>query len=196
MDHIRWGIIGCGDVTEVKSGPGFQKADGSSLLAVMRRDGKLAEDYANRHQVPRWYDDANELINDPDVDAVYVATPPAFHKEYVLRCAKVGKPVYVEKPMAMNTAETLEMTKACKEADVPLFVAFYRRSMPRFLRIKELLDSKIIGDIRYVTVRNTTPCLEDTEVKELPWRVDPALAGGGYFMDIGCHTLRNFLTSC
>jgi predicted dehydrogenase len=155
----------------------------------MRRDGALAEDYARRHQVPRWYDDADQLMNDPDVDAVYIATPPAFHKEYTLKCALIGKPVYVEKPMALNTAESIEMVQACKEANVPLFVAFYRRSMPKFLKIKQLVDSGILGEIRYITVRNTTPPPEISLDNELPWRVKPALAGGGYFMDIGCHTL-------
>ncbi|MEX2415293.1 MAG: Gfo/Idh/MocA family oxidoreductase [Paenibacillaceae bacterium] len=189
MDHIRWGMIGCGDVTEVKSGPGFQKSDRSSLIAVMRRSGELAADYARRHNVPKWYDDADQLINDPEVDAVYIATPPAFHKEYTLKCAQIGKPVYVEKPMALNTAESHEMIQACKEANVPLFVAYYRRSMPKFLKIKKLLDSGIIGDIRYVTIRNTTPAIEISVETELPWRVIPEISGGGLFMDIGCHSL-------
>lgn len=189
MKNVRWGIIGCGDVTEIKSGPGFQKAEHSTLVAVMRRDGRLAADYAARHQVPRWYDDADQLMNDPEVDAVYIATPPAYHKEYTLRCAQIGKPVYVEKPMALNTAESLEMIQACKLANIPLFVAFYRRSLPKFIRIKELLDSGILGEIRYVTVRNTTPPLDITDDEQLPWRVNPELAGGGFFMDIGCHTL-------
>ena len=99
MRTIRWGMIGCGDVTEVKSGPGFQKANNSSLVAVMRRNGELAQDYARRHGVPRWYDNAEALIDDPQVDAVYVATPPASHKDYTVKCAAAGKPVYVEKPI-------------------------------------------------------------------------------------------------
>jgi predicted dehydrogenase len=189
MDRIRWGIIGCGDVTEVKSGPGFQKAEHSSLVAVMRRDGALAADYASRHQVPRWYDDAERLMNDPEVDAVYIATPPAFHREYTIRCAQLGKPVYVEKPMALNTVECDEMIQACREANVPLFVAFYRRSMPKFLKVKQLVDQGILGDIRYVSVKNTSPPIEHKPDEELPWRVNPVIAGGGYFMDIGCHTL-------
>ncbi|RMF05292.1 MAG: gfo/Idh/MocA family oxidoreductase, partial [Chloroflexi bacterium] len=102
MATIKWGIIGCGDVTEVKSGPGFQKAKNSELVMVMRRNGKLARDYARRHNVPRWTDDAAALVNNPDVDAVYVATPPSSHQEYTLLAAQAGKPVYVEKPMALN----------------------------------------------------------------------------------------------
>src|SRR6187402_2859447 len=116
---IRWGIIGCGDVTEVKSGPAFQKAEGSALVAVMRRNAPLAEDYARRHGVPRWYADAEALVRDPEVDAVYVATPPSTHCEYVRLVASHGKPVYVEKPMAMDHGECVEMVEACRVAGVP-----------------------------------------------------------------------------
>ena len=139
MSKIGWGIIGCGDVTEVKSGPGFQKANNSELVAVMRRNDELAKDYARRHNVPRWYDDAEKLINDPDVNAVYVATPPSNHKQYTLMAAEAGKPIYVEKPMALNAKECSEMIEACKTAGVPLFVAYYRRALERFLKIKELI---------------------------------------------------------
>src|SRR6187551_1308715 len=102
MEKINWGIIGCGDVSEVKSGPAFNKVNNSSLVAVMRRDGAKAKDYAHRHQVPKWYDDASLLINDPDVNAIYIATPPSSHEEYTIAAIDAGKPVYVEKPMTMN----------------------------------------------------------------------------------------------
>jgi hypothetical protein len=103
-DVIRWGIIGCGDVTEVKSGPGFQKSTSSKLVAVMRRNAILAEDYARRHGVPKWYSDADALINDPEVDAVYIATPPGSHLEYALRVAAAGKPCHVETPIRKGHA--------------------------------------------------------------------------------------------
>jgi len=119
MQTIRWGIIGCGNVTEVKSGPGFQKAEHSQLVAVMRRDGQKARDYAERHGVPRWYDDASRLIRDPEVDAVYVATPPSTHADYAIQAARAGKPVYVEKPMARTADECRQMIAACREAGVP-----------------------------------------------------------------------------
>src|SRR6476661_5813020 len=118
-DIIRWGILGCGDVTEVKSGPALQKADGSKLVAVMRRTGTLAADYARRHGVPKSYDDAQALVNDPEVDAIYVATPPGAHLEGVRLAAAAGKPVYVEKPMARNTAECDAMIQMCRDAGVP-----------------------------------------------------------------------------
>ncbi len=186
MKTIRWGIIGCGDVTEVKSGPALQKADHSALVAVMRRNGQLAEDFARRHGVPQWYDDAAALIHDPHVDAVYIATPPSSHKEYTLMSAAAGKPVYVEKPMARNTAECQAMIAACHKANIPLFVAYYRRALARFLKIKELLDKQAIGEIRMVTVTLYQPPPSE---QNLNWRVDPNTAGGGYFVDLASHML-------
>jgi predicted dehydrogenase len=188
MKKIRWGIIGCGNVTEVKSGPGFQMAENSELVAVMRRNGELAENYAKRHGVPKWYDDADKLINDPEVDAVYVATPPGLHREYALKCAKAGKPVYVEKPMALNFEECKAMIEACEEAGVPLFVAYYRRGLPRFNRVKELVESGIVGEVRLVNIRYSNKPLK-IENNNIPWRVIPEISGGGIFVDIACHTL-------
>ena len=190
MKTIRWGIIGCGNVTEVKSGPGFQKASHSSLVAVMRRNGALAKDYAQRHNVPKWYDDAAALIHDPEVDAVYIATPPAFHREYTVACAQVGKPVYVEKPMATNWQECHDMLETCRSSEIPLFVAYYRRALPRFLKIKELVESGAIGEVRFVTVAlYQKPAPEVLDPQTLPWRVVPEIAGGGLFVDMACHTL-------
>jgi predicted dehydrogenase len=190
MNTIRWGIIGCGNVTEVKSGPGFQKARRSALVAVMRRNGNLAREYAERHGVPRWYDDGQALIEDPEVDAIYVATPPSSHKHYTILAARAGKPVYVEKPMALNYQECLEMVEACQSAHVPLYVAYYRRTLPRFLKVKELVDSGTIGDVRLVTIRLTMPPRpEDLNSSNLPWRVLPSIAGGGRFVDLASHQL-------
>lgn len=190
MQTVRWGIIGCGNVTEVKSGPGFQKAHNSSLVAVMRRNGELAQDYAQRHGVPKWYDDAQQLIDDPDVNAIYIATPPSSHKEYTIMAAQVGKPVYVEKPMALNFGECREMIDACQEAGVSLFVAYYRRVLQRFLKIKEMVDAGAIGRVRFVHIslyQPARPHYEDPE--HLPWRVLPDVAGGGIYVDLASHQL-------
>ena len=188
MKTIRWGIIGCGNVTEVKSGPGFQKAKDSSLVAVMRRSGELAQDYAQRHAVPRWYTDAEALIGDPEVDAVYVATPPSSHKEYTILAAQAGKPIYVEKPMALSFAECQEMLDACRSAEVPLYVAYYRRALSRFLKIKELLEAQVIGEVRFVTMTlYTKPRPDELDSQNLPWRVIPEIAGGGRFVDLASH---------
>ncbi len=183
---LRWGIIGCGDVTEKKSGPGFQKAEGSELVAVMRRNGALARDYAERHRVPRWYDDASALIGDPEVDAVYVATPPSSHLEYTRMAAEAGKPVYVEKPMALDAGEAEAMVSACEAAGVGLYVAYYRRGLPRFRRIMELVGEGRIGQVRTVSTQLWRP---PAEPGTDGWRVDPSVAGAGYFADLASHTL-------
>jgi predicted dehydrogenase len=188
--HVRWGIVGCGAVTETKSGPAFAAVDDSSLVAVMRRDGDKARDYASRHGVPRWYDDAAALIADPGVDAVYVATPPSSHREYALMAIAAGKPVYIEKPMAMDHAECTAILQAARAADVPVFVAYYRRALPRFLRIAALLAEGAIGTPRLVDVLLHHPLeARYRDPANLPWTVRPELSGGGIFVDIGCHTL-------
>jgi len=189
MDQVRWGIIGCGNVTEVKSGPAFRKAEHSSLVAVMRRSTEMARDYAERHGVDRWYDDAVRLIHDPEVNAVYIATPPASHKQYTLAAAAAGKPVYVEKPMALSAVECREMIAACRNAKVPLFVAYYRRAQPRFLKIRELLDKGAIGRIKKVDMQLHKPVQEVDRLGRENWRVNPEIAGCGYFCDLGSHML-------
>lgn len=191
-NEVRWGIIGAGDVCEVKSGPCFQITKNSKLVAVMRRNAAKAEDYAKRHGVPKWYDNADDLINDPDVNAIYIATPPSSHKKYTLKSAAAGKPVYVEKPMARNHNECLDMVKACKTADVPLFVAYYRRALPNILKVKEIIDNGIIGDIRFVNIKLQKPLSPDiVGASNDPdnWRIFPEVAGGGYFYDLASHQL-------
>jgi predicted dehydrogenase len=182
-----WGIIGCGDVTEVKSGPAFNKVPGSSLVAVMRRDKEKAQDYAKRHNVPYWFNDANELINHPGINSMYIATPPKFHEEYVLAAIKAGKPVYVEKPMSVDVAACIRMKEAADKAGVKLCVAHYRRALPKFIKIKQLLTEKQIGDIRAISVTLYTSDISEKVLKS--WRVDPAIAGAGLFYDLAPHQL-------
>ena len=190
MRTIRWGIIGCGDVTERKSGPAFAKARHSELRAVMRRTASLAEDYARRHGVPRWHTDASAIIEADDIDAVYVATLTDSHCEYVLRCAAAGKPVYVEKPMAMDPAQCEAMIAACRAAGVPLWVGYYRRALPRLLAVRDLVADGAIGEVRMAVTYLTRTRLPATELAggKLPWRVNPALSGGGFFFEAACHT--------
>ena len=191
MKKIHWGIIGCGDVTEFKSGPAFNKVANSSLVAVMRRDPTKAEDYARRHNVPKWYTEAGQLIKDPDVNAIYVATPPSTHEEFTLAAIDAGKPVYVEKPMALNYAAALTMAKAAAEKKVKLVVAHYRRQWPLFKKIKQLLDDKAIGDTRFARLDLYKQALtkEELLVPKTAWRVNPAIAGGGLFHDLAPHQL-------
>jgi len=193
--QIRWGIIGCGNVTEVKSGPGFQKAADSALVAVMRRDREKAADYAQRHGVPKFYDQAADLINDPEVDAVYIATPPSSHCQLGLAAASARKPCLMEKPMAMNHAECLQLVEAFRRAQTPLFVAYYRRALPRFLKVREMLQSGAIG--RVTSVRILQHDRLAVGEAALGWRFDPAIAGSGLFMDLASHglDLLDFLVS-
>ena len=187
MDHVRWGIIGCGDVTEVKSGPAFQKADGSSLAAVMRRDRAKAEDYARRHGVPRVHGTAAELVGDPDVDAVYIATPPGTHEALALLAAAAGKPCLVEKPMARTHAECARMAGAFHDAGVPLWVAYYRRALPRFLAVRDRLSAGAIGRVTSVHIQVTDQLATGAGAEN--WRFDPAQAGAGLFLDLASHCL-------
>ena len=142
---LRWGVVGCGDVVEHKSGPSISAAERSRMTMVMRRDGAAAGDFARRHAVPEWTDDAGAVIGSGSVDIVYVATPPASHLQYVRAAAAAGKHVLVEKPMALNAAEARLMVDACASAGVELFVAYYRRFQPHVLRMRELLAAGAIG---------------------------------------------------
>lgn len=190
MEAIRWGIIGCGNVTEVKSGPAFNKVPNSSLVAVMRRDGAKAMDYAKRHKVPKWYDDAFDLLHDETVNAIYIATPPSSHLYYAIEAFKAGKPVYVEKPMALNTEEALEMQKAALHYQQKLCIAHYRRAMPVFEKIAALLKEQAIGTVLSVDLSFIQP--PDTQLiasTENNWRLNAAVSGGGLFHDLAPHQL-------
>jgi len=191
LKTVKWGIIGCGDVTEVKSGPAFQKTEHSELVAVMRRNAEKAKDYAERHQVPKWYADAGELIDDPEINAVYVATPPGTHAEYAIKAMQVGKPVYVEKPMATSSAECTEMLRVSEETGMPLNVAYYRRTLPAYLQVKELIEEGTLGQILTVSI-TLHKAAEDRDLDPIAhnnWRVDPKVAGGGLFYDLASHQL-------
>ncbi|UMB59938.1 Gfo/Idh/MocA family oxidoreductase [Lutibacter sp. A80] len=190
---MRWGIIGCGAVTELKSGPPYYKIDGFQLAAVMRRNEEKAADYAKRHQVNKYYTNADDLINDPEIDAVYIATPPDSHKLYGLKVAKVGKPCCVEKPLAPSYADSLAIYNAFEVAKTPLFVAYYRRSLPRFIKVKEWIATGLIGEIRHINWHLSKPANKQDLAKEYNWRTDSKIAPGGYFDDLASHGLDLFI---
>jgi predicted dehydrogenase len=193
MHQIRWGIIGCGNVTEVKSGPAFNKVEGSELVAVMRRDAAKARDYARRHGIRAWYSNADDLIHDPEVNAIYIATPPSSHAGYAIRSLEQGKITYVEKPMAASYRECVMMHQTSVRTGVPLYVAYYRRFLPYFNQVKELLNSEQLGKLLFVKVDfHIPPRKEDYQAGNLPWRVVPEIAGAGYFYDLASHQLDLF----
>jgi predicted dehydrogenase len=190
MNNINWGIIGCGNVTEKKSGPAFNNIPGSKLVAVMRRDAEKAADYAKRHGVGKWYGDAELLMNDAEINSVSIATPPAYHLEYAIAGLKKGLNVYVEKPVTRNADEARQMAEAVKQTNGRLTVAHYRRALPMFLKVKELLGNGTIGEVRTVQIRMWKTLQPDLVANsETNWRVRPELSGGGYFHDLAPHQL-------
>ncbi|MDN5871346.1 MAG: Gfo/Idh/MocA family oxidoreductase [Nitrococcus sp.] len=183
---VRWGIVGCGDVVERKSGPSLGTLPRSRLVAVMRRSEERIRAFAQRFDVPHWTTDAEALIRHPEVDAVYVATPPNLHRHYALRVAEAGKPCLVEKPAGRSAAECAEMADAFGRRGLPLFVSYYRRHLPKFLAVREILDTGRIGvpvSLRYRLSRPPGP---------EGWRHDPGVSGGGLFWDLGGHVFDLF----
>jgi predicted dehydrogenase len=154
---VRWGIIGCGDVTEVKSGPALQEAEGSELVAVMRRTPGAAADFAKRHGVPLWFEDAQALAAAAEVTAIYIASPPGAHMEHARIAAAAGKPTYIEKPLGRNLAESEAIARLFADAGVPLFVAYYRRALPPFVEAKALLASGALGEPTFVSFAQSAP---------------------------------------
>lgn len=190
LQKIKWGILGCGDVAEVKSGPAFQKAPNSELIAVMRRDGAKAKDFATRHNVPIWYDNVEELLNNEELDAIYIATPPASHLAYAKQALEANKHVYLEKPMVLNANEGTQLCEIVNKSNKKLSVAHYRRFLPAFVKVKELIDTDAIGAIRYADIQILQPSASDMiAASDTNWRVDPALSGGGYFNDVAPHQI-------
>ena len=187
---IRWGMIGTGNVTEKKSAPSFNKIDHSQLVAVANRNPGKAEDYAQRHGINTWHRDPYEVIRDPEVDIVYIATPPGSHMDYALETLRQGKPVYIEKPMARTAEECRIINEAGEKAGLPVFVAYYRRGLEYFKKVKSIIDSGTLGRILHINLQQYYPARpEDYDRDNLPWRVIPEDAGGGYFHDLGCHAL-------
>lgn len=186
---ITWAVIGAGNVCEVKSVPGMYKTENSEVKIVMRRNAEKAKDFAKRHGIPQFTTNIDDILNDPDIDIVYISTPPSSHCELTLKVAAAGKAVYVEKPMANSVEECNLMIDTCKKANVPLFVAYYRRKLEGFLKVKEIVESGKIGDIRFVNIdMYKSPVPADFDL-ENNWRVFPEIAGGGYLQDVASHQL-------
>ncbi len=183
MKPVTWGIIGCGNVCEKKSGPAFYKIDGSRLKWVMRRDAEKAGDFARRHGVSNFTDDTNKILSDPDVDIVYIATPPGSHCEYALQVAQAGKHCYVEKPMARNATEAQQMVQAFADRELKLYAGYYRRCLPVFVKARSLFDSGAIGQLTGIVHRHTSPLHRRND----GWRLDAEQSGGGLFMDLASH---------
>lgn len=191
MKEIGWGFIGCGEVTEKKSGPAFNEVPGSHVVAVMSRNAEKAESYAKRHNIKKWYTVPLELINDPEINAIYIATPPSSHATFAIMAMKAGKPVYIEKPLAASYEDCARINRISELTGVPCFVAYYRRYLPYFQKVKQIIQSGAIGTPANVQIRFSVPP-RDLDYKSngsLPWRLQPDIAGGGYFYDLAPHQL-------
>ena len=191
MKRIQWGFIGCGEVAEKKSGPAFNDVEGSKVVAVMSRTERRARSYAERHHIEKWYTDAQQIIDDPDVNAIYIATPPASHATYAIMAMKAGKPVYVEKPLAATYDDCARINRVSEQTGVPCFVAYYRRYLPYFQKVKDIIKNGEIGKIINVQVRYACPPrdIDYAKPEQLPWRLRPEISGGGYFYDLAPHQL-------
>lgn len=190
MNTIQWGFIGCGEATEKKSGPAFSQIEGSSVVAVMSRNAEKAKSYAQRHGISQWYTDAQELVDDPRVNAVYIATPPSSHATFAIMAMRAGKPVYIEKPMAANYEDCTRINRISEQTGVPCFVAYYRRYLPYFKKVKELINNGAVGNIINVQIHFAQPPRNlDYNRQNLPWRVRSDISGGGYFYDLAPHQL-------
>ncbi|MFN5253896.1 MAG: Gfo/Idh/MocA family protein [Chitinophagaceae bacterium] len=188
MEKICWGIIGCGNVTEVKSGPAFNKVEHSSLIAVSRRDPDKLADYVKRHDIPLSFTNALDLIQSEKINALYIATPPNVREAYAIEAMQLGKPVYLEKPMALNLAACKRLKAVSEKLGIKLSVAHYRRNLPLFMEVKNILEQGDIGAIKEVQItmfKKTDKAAKDPS----NWRVDPSIAGGGYFYDLAPHQI-------
>ena len=189
---VKWGFIGCGEVTEKKSGPAFGKIEGSEVVAVMSRDRDKAKSYAERHGIRKYYSDAQSLVSDPEVTAVYIATPPSSHATFAIMAMKAGKPAYIEKPLAASYGDCLRVNRISELTGIPCFVAFYRRYLPYFEKVKQIVMGGEIGKILTVQIRFAVPPreLDHKSGQEMPWRLQPEVAGGGgYFYDLAAHQI-------
>lgn len=186
MDNIKWGFIGCGKVVQQKSGRAFNEIPQSSIYAIMRRDLDEAKRSAKMFDAPNWYDKTDDILAS-GVDAVYIATPPGLHYKQAMACCEAGIPVYIEKPFARNYFEAEEISNAFRAKNLQIFVGHYRRALPRFQYIKNLIDTMSIG--RITSVHSYLNRVFSVREAQETWLYNPKLSGGGKFYDIAAHSL-------
>ncbi len=184
---LRWGMIGCGSVTKHKSAPAYRRNEYASLVAVASRRHEKAMHYAQQHDIARVFDTPEALIQSSELDAVYIATPPDSHLDYGLAVARAGKVCCIEKPLAPSFSESKALTNAFDDLLLPLFVAYYRRSLPRFLQIKDWIDKQKIGRVCSINWLFCKPPNEFDLTKKKNWRTESQIARGGYFDDLASH---------
>jgi predicted dehydrogenase len=188
MKTVRWGLIGAGDIVKRRVADALRHGRGCGLVAVSRARGDRVDAFA-REVGARGYRDWRDLVRDPDVDAVYVATPVHLHAEQTIAAAQAGKDVLCEKPMAMDVEECDRMIAACRAGGVRLGIAYYRRFYPAVRRIREILDAGEIGDPVWTQMTAFEP-FDPPPGAPRSWLLQRSRAGGGPMADFGCHRLE------
>jgi predicted dehydrogenase len=189
MKKLNWGLIGAGDIARKRIAPALRDLPNCNLVSVSRSRSELAEEFAREFGAPKWFADWGDLIKDPEIDAVYLATPVFLHAEQTIAAAEAGKHVLCEKPMALNVKECDEMLAACSANNVKLGIAYYRRFYPVIARIKEIIESGAIGRVSIVQI-NAFEYFEPDENNPRRWLIEKEKSGGGPLMDFGCHRLE------
>lgn len=190
--RIGWGLIGCGDIARRRVAPALRDLETCDLVAVNRGRSDLAADFAREFGARRWYADWRELLQDPEIDAVYIATPVDLHAAQTIAAAEAGKHVLCEKPMAMTAAECDRMLAACDANGVRLGIAYYRHFYPVIKRIKELLADGEIGSPVLAQI-NAFEMFNPPPDGDRYWLLEPERSGGGPLMDFGCHRIEVLL---
>jgi predicted dehydrogenase len=189
MQKLRWGLIGCGDIARKRVAPALRDAAGSELYAVARAQADLAEEFAREFGARKHYGDWRELLADPEIDAIYIATPVDLHAEQTIAAARAGKHVLCEKPMALTAADCGRAAAACREAGVKLGIAYYRHFYPLLKRIKQIIASGEIGQPVIARI-NAFEQFNPAAHEPRHWLIEKARSGGGPMMDFGCHRIE------
>ncbi|MEP7272622.1 MAG: Gfo/Idh/MocA family oxidoreductase [Acidobacteriota bacterium] len=186
---VRWGLIGCGDISRKRVAPALAKGSHCELIAVSRATAALAADFAREFGARRWYADWREMLQDDEIDAVYIATPVHLHAEQTVAAANTGKHVLCEKPMALTVSECDGMINSCERNQVSLGIAYYRHFYPSINRIKEIIGSGEIGS-PILAELHAFERFDPAPGADRYWLMEPEKAGGGPMMDFGCHRIE------
>ena len=192
MKKLRWGLIGCGDIAQKRVAPALRDSPQCDLIAVSRSQSQLLEPFARQFGAKKCYSDWREMLVDPEIDAVYIATPVDLHATQTIEAAEAGKHVLCEKPMGLNVDECDQMIATCRNRSVKLGVAYYRHFYPVIARIKSVIESGEIGHPVFVQI-NAFEWFNPQPDEPRFWLIKRDVAGGGPMFDFGCHRIEVLL---
>ena len=188
MKKVKWGLVGCGDISQKRVAPAMRDLENHSIRGISRKQKDKLEEFAAEFGARECFSSAEDLIACPDIDAVYLATPVNLHCRHTILALESGKHVLCEKPMAMNVEECNRMVDAAKQNGKLLGIAYYRRFYPAVLKIKELIAEGKIGKL---VMARALACefWSFPEDSPLHWHIVPEQSGGGPLMDFGSHRI-------